>query len=476
MAMLFVIVFACISVALAQNASQLQEDFARAGVTAIFPADALYANATQPYNLRFAYQPIGIAYPTTTEQVAASLLAGTRQGLKIVARSGGHSYIANGLGGKNGSLVIDLSSLTSIVVNTDNTALLGVGNRLGDIALGLNEYGRAMPHGRCSYVGLGGHAAFGGYGFTSRMWGLTLDVVVAVEVVLANGTTTTASATQYPDLFWALRGSASSFGITTFIRVATYPAPDSALYATYTWEMDIANATHTLSEFQRFVDSGIPAELGYFGSLETFSDTVKPFLSLLMEPANTSFFSGNYIEGLSSLSLASLNTSAPDNTDTFYAKSLMTPDAEPMTWEAMEAFVTYLATDGFATNLAGWFVETELYGGSNSALNKVPLDQTAFAHRSSRFNMQIYGSNIVPPFPDDGFTFINGVASSIIDNMPEKWDYGQCDVISAYINYVEDRLNNWQDLYYGHHYQPLQELKTLYDPLDVFDFPSSIEK
>ncbi len=173
--------------------------------------------------------------------------------------------------------------------------------------------------------------------------------------------------------YQALRGSASSFGITTFIRVATYPAPDSALYATYTWEMDIANATHTLSEFQRFVDSGIPAELGtelyflkgsvngtvtlqylagYFGSLETFSDTVKPFLSLLMEPANTSFFSGNYIEGLSSLSFPSLNTSAPDNTDTFYAKSLMTPDAEPMTWEAMEAFVTYLATDGFATNLA----------------------------------------------------------------------------------------------------------------------------
>lgn len=70
-----------------------------------------------------------------------------------------HSYIANSLGGKNGALVIDLGSFTDITVNeVDNTAVLGVGNKLGDIALALNEYGRAIPHGRCSYVGLGGHS------------------------------------------------------------------------------------------------------------------------------------------------------------------------------------------------------------------------------------------------------------------------------------------------------------------------------
>ena len=69
-----------------------------------------------------------------------------------------HSYIANGLGGKDGSVIIDLSSFRQISVDPQTyIATIGPGNRLGDIALGLNNAGRAIPHGTCPYVGVGGH-------------------------------------------------------------------------------------------------------------------------------------------------------------------------------------------------------------------------------------------------------------------------------------------------------------------------------
>jgi FAD/FMN-containing dehydrogenase len=70
-----------------------------------------------------------------------------------------HSYIANGLGGQNGVLVVDLSNFKKITVDsTQNTAVIETGNRLGDIALALNNAGRALPHGTCPYVGIGGHS------------------------------------------------------------------------------------------------------------------------------------------------------------------------------------------------------------------------------------------------------------------------------------------------------------------------------
>ncbi|KAJ6483169.1 hypothetical protein C8R45DRAFT_779246, partial [Mycena sanguinolenta] len=61
--------------------------------------------------------------------------------------------------------------------------------------------GRAIPHGTCSYVGIGGHSGYGGFGFTSRVWGLTLDTIKSAAVVLANGTIATASSTVNTDLF-----------------------------------------------------------------------------------------------------------------------------------------------------------------------------------------------------------------------------------------------------------------------------------
>jgi FAD/FMN-containing dehydrogenase len=127
---------------------------------------------------------------------------GASLGVPVVARSGGHSYAGYGLGGTDGALICDLSSMKSISYSGDNV-VVQTGNRLGEVATYLWQNGqKALPHGTCPKVGTGGHTSYGGYGPFSRMQGLLVDRVVSAEVVLANGTTVTASSSSNSDLLW----------------------------------------------------------------------------------------------------------------------------------------------------------------------------------------------------------------------------------------------------------------------------------
>ncbi|THH18825.1 hypothetical protein EW146_g2234 [Bondarzewia mesenterica] len=474
----------------------LKDTLATEGVYALFPDDAEYVNASLAYNRRFILSPVAIAYPTEEEQVSKVVKAGAERDLRVVARSGGHSYIASGLGGRNGSLVIDMSMMKDLSFDAESgNVMIEPGLRLGDISLALNSEERALPHGRCTFIGIGGHAGHGGFGMSSRMWGLTLDRMISVNVVLANGSIATASKDVNTELFWAIRGAASSFGIVTSYIFQTLPAPASAAAFVYTWELDIVDATHALYAFQTFVESGITAEFGgelyltrgssagsitvrflggYYGPLDSFNATLAPYLDELPAPLATNVTAGSWLTALEADDYGPLNTTSDPtfvDHDTFYAKSLMTPEDSPMSEAAITALMTYLVNNGSATDL-NWFVEIELYGGSNSAINAVPLNDTAFARRSSLFNMQLYASapNFMPPYPDEGFSFLDGIATSILSNSPADWDYG------AYLNYPDDRLSDWQMMYYGGHYDRLRDLKRSVDPMDVFDFPISIEE
>ncbi|KAJ7460813.1 glucooligosaccharide oxidase [Mycena latifolia] len=480
--------------AAAQSASVtiLQQNLAAKGVAAVYPTDQNFTTVTQAYNRRFTITPLAVAYPTNAQQVAAAVMAGAAQNMEVVARSGGHSYIANGLGGNNGSLVVDLSKMKAITVRAANsTALIQTGNRLGDIALALNAAGRALPHGTCSYVGIGGHSGYGGFGFTSRAWGLTLDTVKSATVVLANGTIVTASSTVNTDLFWAIRGASPSFGIVTSVEVQTFPAPASATVFQYGWDsLDITTASNAIASFQTYAATNIPKELGAelvfsagpssshvtlgltgaFYSSANLTATLAPYLKTLPTPSWSTLSPGSYINSVSVLAGQPLNTStAPEATDTFYTKSLMTPEGAPMSAAAIKAFVTYMAVQGFSSKTS-WFVQLELYGGSNSAINAVPLDSTAFAKRDTLFTMQLYASssNFAPPYPAAGFTFLDGMVASILSNSPANWSYG------AYLNYADDRLTNASTLYYGSHFSRLQSIKAAVDPLDTFRFPIGV--
>ncbi|KAJ7306216.1 hypothetical protein DFH08DRAFT_902398 [Mycena albidolilacea] len=481
--------------ATAQNVSVLQQTLSAHGVAAVYPTDKDFKTVSKAFNERYTFSPIAVAFPTSVAQVSAAVAAGAAQNLEVVARSGGHSYIANGLGGRNGALVVDMSKLKAITVRpANNTAIIETGNRLGDVALALNSKGRAIPHGTCSYVGIGGHSGYGGFGFTSRAWGLTLDTVKSATVVLANGTVVQASSSANPDLFFAIRGASPSFGIVTSIEVQTFPAPPSAIVFQYTWNnLDIKTASNGIASFQTFAATNIPPEFGaelvftsgdqkgrvnfgltgaWYGDANLLNSTLAPYLKTLPKnPSSTTITPGSYINSVAVLAAPmALNTSsAPDDPNTFYTKSLMTPSGAPMSNGAITSFVTYMANQGFSSD-TDWFVEVELYGGTNSAINAVPLDSAAFAKRDTLFTIQFYASssNGDPPYPKDGFSFLDGMVASIIDNSPSNWNYG------AYLNYIDDRLANAAKLYYGSHYQRLQSIKAALDPKDTFRFPVGV--
>ncbi|KAJ7100765.1 hypothetical protein B0H15DRAFT_919919 [Mycena belliarum] len=449
--------------ATAQNITILQHALSTSGVSAVYLTDKNYTNVSQAFNKRFTISPIAVVFPTSVEQVSAAVAAGADQNLEVVARSGGHSYIANGLGGKNGSLVVDMSKLKSITVRSfNNTAVIETGNRLRDVALALNAKGRALPHRTCSYmsgqqfwVGIGGHSGYGGFGFTSRAWGLLLDTVRSATVVLGNCTIISASANVNSDLFW------------------------------------IPTTSTSIAAFQKFASTNIPPEFGaelvfgkgpssgkvsfgltgaYYSNPTALNSILAPYLKALPKVSSNTTMLGSYINSVAVLSGSPLNTStAPDGSDTFYTKSLMTPEGAPMSSAAITVFVTYMAKQGFSSK-TDWFVDVELYGGANSAINAVPLDATAFAKRDTLFTIQFYASSATgkPPYPGTGFTFMDGMVASIVNNSPSNWNYG------AYLNYIDDRLANTKKLYYGTHYPRLESIKAAVDPQNTFCYPVGV--
>ncbi|KAL8740661.1 MAG: hypothetical protein Q9190_006665, partial [Brigantiaea leucoxantha] len=162
-----------------------------------------FSQLAEPYNLALPYTPAVIVLPSTTQHVSEAVVCAGQYKVKVQARSGGHSYASFGLGGQNGSMVIDLQNFHNVTLNQRNVAQVGGGVRLGNLALAIyNQNKRALPHGTCPGVGVGGHATHGGFGYTSRLWGLTLDTIVGLDVVLANGTYVHTTSSAYPDIFY----------------------------------------------------------------------------------------------------------------------------------------------------------------------------------------------------------------------------------------------------------------------------------
>ncbi|THU86324.1 glucooligosaccharide oxidase [Dendrothele bispora CBS 962.96] len=484
--------------------ADLRSDLAAANISNVFPGDSGYAKASEPFNLRFDYHPAAITFPSSPQEVSAVVKLGSDHNLNIVPRGGGHSYIANGLGGKNGTLIVDINRFNNIQINpSSNTTIIGAGNRLGDIVQILNQKGRALPHGTCPYVGIAGHTALGGFGFTSRFWGLALDAVIAIDAVLADGKIVKATESIHPDLFWAMRGAAPSFAIITSFEFKTFPVPPHAVVFSYIWQLTYQQASLALLDFQSYALSkpnGPPTHLGgeillkrgmtrgsvyfeltgaWYGPAsdndgnDAINSTLSAFLSRLPEPVQQSRSgNGSYIDSACVLGgHADLSTSgALESHNTFYAKSIMIPEDQPLLEQASVEFMRRLGSEGFDSE-ADWYVQIELWGGAESKINSIPIESTAFLRRNTLFTMQLYASSFDtnPPFPKGGFKLLDGLVDTLTSNMPKNWDYG------AYTDYIDRRLDNWRTLYYGKNYKRLETIKRQVDPKNIFKFPTSIE-
>ena len=200
-------------------------------------ADRGYRRARRLFNAPFdAVKPTAVAFCETVADVRKTVRWAKRHGVRIAARSGGHSY--GGYSSTRG-LVVDVGRLDQVVVDVDaSTALVGAGSRLIDVYAALWEQGVAIPAGSCPSVGIAGLALGGGHGFSSRKFGLTCDSLLAATMVSAAGKVVRCSASENEDLFWALRGGVGgNFGIVTDLTFRVHPVNEVATFRVqWPWE------------------------------------------------------------------------------------------------------------------------------------------------------------------------------------------------------------------------------------------------
>jgi hypothetical protein len=411
-------------------------------------------------------------------------------------------------------MMIDMEQFQTVSVDASGVASVGGGLRLGNMATAIyNQAGRALPHGTCpggksqgtsdlcirtfanenALVGIGGHFSHGGYGYSSRYWGLALDTIVALDVVIANGTFLHATSTQNSDIYWALRGAADAIGIITTFYLQTQPAPASVVNFQYSFPnmyTAASKGTNAMLHLQAFAQNAsvVTKEIGfgiymdgqgfsvsgqYFGSLSDFNSKIAPeMLRTLPTPDSSSAQSLGWIDSLTALGgEGTLVTPVHgyDSHDNFFAKSVTVPEAQPLTNAGLTNYFNYIKSSGINNAPVSWFSIANVYGGAGSQINTKGVDFAAYSDRNSLWVFQHYGFvDVASTFPASGLTFVNGLNTALTAQQPNT---------GAYLNYIDPSLTQAQawDLYYG---QPLltrlQTVKAAVDPNDMFTNPLAI--
>ncbi|KAK8858978.1 FAD binding domain-containing protein [Apiospora arundinis] len=441
-----------------------------------------------PFNLRVPYTPVAVAVPQTTDQIRKAVLCGKGLGIKVTGRSGGHSYANYGLGGDNAHLVIELSRMSDVSFDKEtNVATVQAGARLGHLATVLYEkHGRAVAHGTCPGVGVSGHFAHGGFGFSSHMHGLALDFVVGATVVLASGEIVEASETENTDLFWAIRGAGSNYGIIASWRLRTIEAPTTLTYFGVSLGWKQSTAVAGLSALEQYAKNEMPRELNfrvsdynrgapgieglYYGTDKQMRAAIEPLLTKAAPKATFSLSKTvNWKEAVTYYAFnETIDWTWPSPQENFYAKSLA---LKGLNGTSAQNFVDYWFETANKIVNRNWWFQLDMHGGQNSAISQVSNRDTAYAHRDKLFIIQFYDR--VPNdavYPADGFSLLDGWADATTAPLPAS-DWGK------YINYVDANLDQAtaQRLYYGVNLPRLQQLKAKYDPEELFWYPQSIK-
>src|SRR5918992_1159361 len=202
----------------------------------IRPGDQTYNEHRGVWNGSINRHPALIARCAGVADVVEAVRFARSYGLLVAVRSGGHSY--PGLSVCDGGLVIDLSLMKGVRVDPEaRTVRAQAGLLLGDLDRETQAFGLAVPAGFISHTGLAGLTLGGGIGFFMRRFGLTIDNLLSVDLITADGEFVKASEDENADLFWGLRGGGGNFGIATEFEFRLNPVGPEVYAGPIGWPM-----------------------------------------------------------------------------------------------------------------------------------------------------------------------------------------------------------------------------------------------
>ncbi len=439
--------------------------------TVLEPADAGYDEARKVYNAMIDRKPRLIAKCADVADVITAVQMARANSLPVSIRGGGHN--AAGLGVCDNGLVIDLAPINYVRVDPSaRTALVGAGCKWSDVDHATHAFGLAVPSGVIGSTGVAGLTLGGGMGHLSRKYGLTIDNLLSVDIVLADGTFVVANADENADLFWAVRGGGGNFGIVTSFLFEAHPV-STVCAGPMLWNLE--DAADVMKWYRGFITQA-PEEMNGFFAMITVPPG-PPFpeeLHLRKMCAIVWCYQGSIEEA--NVILDPIRAYRPPAFEFFAPMPFPMLQAmfDPiypsgLQWYWKADFFRELSDQAIekhlehAAQLPTWQSTMHLYP-VNGKVNRVGETETAFSYRDAVWSEVIVG---VDPDPANRGK-ITDWARSYYDALHPFGAGG------AYLNFMMEEGEDRIRATYRGNYERLAAIKAKYDPENFFRINQNI--
>ena len=428
--------------------------------------DAGYDDARTVWNRMIDRRPALIVRCADRDDVVAALRFARERDLLISVKGGGHNV--TGYAVCAGGLMLDMSAMREARVDTEKrVVVVGAGATWKDVDTATQCHGLATVGGIVSSTGVAGLTLGGGHGWLMRKYGLACDNLVAAEIVTADGDRLRASADEHPELFWGLRGGGGNFGIVTSFEFRVQPV-STILGGALLYPLKRARE---ILELYRDLAVSAPDELTVGMLITTWHDGT-PVIAAALCYCGAVEVGERVIEPLRRQGRPMLDTVRP----MAYGELQTMFDATnpPGCWYYKTGYLNAdrLCDDGFVDTLLEHCdfpspsplsrIYIEHLGG---AMGRVPSEETAFVHRSARFDLIVIAGGFRLEDAEKNVRWARATSDAMRPFMSG----------AAYVNYLgADAGIDAVRSAYGPAYERLVALKDRYDPANVFRLNQNI--
>ena len=433
----------------------------------IAPGDTDYDKARAVFYGGMDRHPAVIIKVADTNDVSRVINLARESGLELAVRSGGHSVPGHSV--TEGGILLDLSTMKDLQIDPESrTAWAETGLTAAEFTKAAAAHGLAVGFGDTGSVGIGGITLGGGVGYLVRKYGLTIDSLLAAEVVTADGQIRHVDEQTHPDLFWAIRGGGGNFGVATRFKFRLYEVPSvvGGMLVLPATPETIANfvaeseaAPEELSGIGNVMFAPpmpfLPAEaqgkliimavLVYAGDVEAGQRALAPFRAIATPLADMLHPMG-YPE-----------IYPPEQEDYHPVATAHTMFVDKIDLPVAQTIVDHLQASTAMMRVA----QLRVLAG---AMARVPVDATAFAHRNSKIMVNVAALYQNPEEKATHEAWVTNFATALLQN-----DHG------AYVNFLGDEgEERIRAAYPGSTWDRLLEVKARYDPTNLFRLNQNI--